>query len=295
MRVFAYGAEKVRALELALGGHPPKPAGDKAIAELTRLAQERIAQRRAFRATVDPLLERASAPLRQLINADADAVSSVAELQRFLKSRIPPPPRKPTGFKIEPRMVTGSGILVKVPPYDLTWQFRSGDVTQVDTDAMFGNYGFVTSYHVGDEASAGAGLGIWFFATDADPQQRFAAWLEYDFSWSDLSSFWFTGQTEGDTDIWVWGASENTWVAQQSYFPSWSDSITNFAQNNGSNGDGSAIVGSGSLEIYFPTAANSWYLVWVFSRASNEWTGGWSWAYSFLGAAVPFVVFGGLV
>ena len=57
MAVLAFGAEKVRALELALGGKPPKKAADQSLAELKRHVSERFERRKVDRAAMHPLLK----------------------------------------------------------------------------------------------------------------------------------------------------------------------------------------------------------------------------------------------
>jgi hypothetical protein len=62
MTVLAYGAENVQALEGVIGGKPPAKAADQSLAALKRHMRERFERRKASRAAMGSLLERAQAP-----------------------------------------------------------------------------------------------------------------------------------------------------------------------------------------------------------------------------------------
>ena len=295
MAVLAFGAEKVRALELALGGKPPKKAADQSLAELKRHVSERFERRKVDRAAMHPLLEGAQAPLLELVKADSTAAQNVKKRRNIILSRRKERLRgKHPRMKIEPRMVTGSGFWLKAPPYDQPFQSAAGDAT-ASADVNAGVYSFSMTGN-GSSAAASAGVGMWFFATMDDPAQRIAALVDYDFRWLD-SSTWYTAHNDGATNIWVWGNSENAWVLQQGgFFPSWSDG-TGWLEDHGSGGDGSEQFGRESLEAFFPAAGNNWYFAWIWSDGSCDDSSGafgFSFAQQSQSMSVPFVVFGSL-
>ena len=296
MAILARGAEEVRALEVALGGKPPRKAVERSHAELKRQLSERWQARKAMRATVNPLLEQARAPLLEVIGADPGAVRAAKELRHFYLERHKEKPRhKPARLKVEPSMASGSGISIKVPPYDAPFQASNG-TGAASADVNTGGYNFWLEGK-GGSSGAGAGVGLWFLATEDNPQQRVAALVDYDYAWLD-SSMWYTAHNDGGTYIWVWGSTENGWVLQTPPLaPNWSDG-TGWAETHGSGGDGSEQFGRESLQAFFNAVANHWYFVWVFSNGSCDDAGaslvGYSWASQWQSMSVPFVVFGSL-
>jgi hypothetical protein len=296
MAILAYGAEKLRALETALGGEPPRKAAEQSLAELERHFRERFERRSAYRAIMRPLIEQIQAPLIQLVKEDP-AAAQAAEKRRniILARRKEKLSRVHPDMKAVPRMVTGSGLVLKEPPYNEPFQFSAGAAT-ASADINAGVYSLSATGN-GSSAAAGAGVGIWFFATADDPAQRVAAFMKYVYSWLDTSA-WYTAHNDGSTNIWVWGHNENTWVVQKGgLFPSWSDGTAD-NEDHGSGGDGSEQSGSESLEAFFPAAANSWYLAWVWSDGSCDDSLGGVFGFSFAQQSqimsVPFVVFGSL-
>jgi hypothetical protein len=294
MITLAHGVRELRALERTLGGKPPASAASRSLAELKRHVRGRFQQRKARWAATQPQLERAQAPLLELVKADRRAVQGVEARRKLVAAHKPKPRAKRTPLAIAPRMVAGSGFWLKAPPYDLAFDPPDSGNASGSADAASGTYGFGMSGG-GSSSAASAGLGIWFFATAADPAQRIAALFDFDFAWFD-SSTWYTAHNDGGTNIWVWGAGEGQWVLQQGFDPSWSDG-TSGLQDHGSGGDGSEQFGRESLEAFFPVNANSWYLVWIWSEGSCDDSNGafgFSYAQQYQHMSVPFVVFGSL-
>jgi hypothetical protein len=292
MTVLAYGAKEVRALELALGGKASKQAGEQSLALLKRHIRERAERRKAERDAMRPLLDRAQAPLLEVIKGDADAMRSIKALRKMITRRKLKPTWKRPRIKVEPRMVSGSGFWLKAPPYDQPFQSASGAGTAT-SDINAGTYYLGSGS--GNWSAESAGLGMSFFSTEENPQQRVAALVQYDYAWLD-ASVWYTAHNDASSNIWVWGDSEQNWVLQAgNFFPAWSDG-TAWQQTHGSGGDGSEQFGTESLEAFFPAAANSSYFVWVWSEGSCDDAGGnffgFSFAQQYQKMAVPFVVFG---
>jgi hypothetical protein len=294
MTLLAYGAKKVRALETTLGGKPPKKAADQALAALKQQMRERYERRNAQIAKMRPLMERSQAPLLELIKADKGAAASLAKHRSLTLARRKEKLRvKHERLKIDPRMVSGSGFWLKVPPYDVPFNMSAGDA-KASSDINAGVYSLSMTGN-GSGAAASAGVGIWFFATEDNPAQRIAALFDYAFSWLDDSD-WYTAHNDGSTNIWVFGSSENAWLLQQGgFFPSWSDGTAGQGQN-GSNSDGTEVDGRESLEGFFPVRANNWYLVFIWSEGSCDDSIGGLFGFSFAQQAqsmsVPYVLFG---
>jgi hypothetical protein len=296
MTLLAYGAKEVSALETALGGKPPKKAADQALAALKQQMSERFERRNAQLAKMRPLMERSQAPLLELVKADKAAAASLAKRRSLTLARGKEKLQvKHERLKIDPRMVSGSGFWLKTPPYNLPFTWTAGDA-KASSDINAGVYGLSMTGN-GSSAEASAGLGVWFWSTEDNPQQRIAALFDYAYSWLD-SSDWYTAHNDGSTNIWVRGIEENAWVLQQGgLFPSWSDG-TGWQEDHGSNGDGSEADGRETLEGFFPARAHSLYLAFIFSKGScDDSNGGWfgfSFAQQKQSMSVPFVMFGSL-
>jgi len=294
MTVLAYGAEKVRALEFALGGKPPKEATKHVAAELNRHVQEQFERRKAHLAKVNSLLKRQRTPLLNILKADKRTAEDIKEARELFRKGPIKPHARPPREKIEPRMVTGSSFWLKVPPYDDQQGSFSGDASASE-DALNGTYNLSMSGN-GSSSNAWAGLAINFFATEDDPSQRFAALVEYDYDWYDYSNL-APAHNDAGTNIWIWGFTENRWVLQQGgFFPSWSDG-TGWWDSHGSGGDGSEQFGNEALEAFFPAFGNNWYQAWVWSWGSCDDISDfdyWSVAGQAQAMTIPFVVFGSL-
>jgi len=154
--------------------------------------------------------------------------------------------------------------------------------------------GFTGKYTVqarGDGA-AWAGVAANFLATENNPTQRFAALLDYGYSWFDWST-WGTAHNDASTHIWIWGFAENYWVHNGGNLdPAWSDG-TSFGEEHGSGGDGSWQSGRESLEVLFPALQNSVYQAWIWSDGSCDDEGIISGASQHQFMSVPLMVFGG--
>jgi hypothetical protein len=293
--IVAYGAEKVRALELTLGGKPPKQSRQHAASELHRYVQEEFERRKLMRTKMNALLTRQRELLSKITIVDKSTEAYFEELRRKRKKRPQPskPRKRAPHPKIEPRMVAGSGFWLKVPPYDNQLWAAEGEA-EAAPDALNGTY----VLNMAHSSSAYAALEIDFYAIEDNPFQRFAAVVDYDYNWYDESNLWAPATNYAETRIWVWGNTENRWVWQQGGFsPNWNDSINNFQQSNGSGGDGSDQFGTESLEVFFPAFGNNWYQVWIWSIGScgdlNSLPS-WSWAWQYQNMQIPFVVFGSL-
>jgi hypothetical protein len=143
----------------------------------------------------------------------------------------------------------------------------------------------------GDHNREGAaGFFAWFFATEDNPMQRFAALVQYSFDWWDDASG-YVAHNDLRTRLWVWGHTENRWVGQSEGSPAWSDGVGWFESH------GNSDSGNVSNEMFFPAIANQWYQAWVWSDASAYADGGfWGIADSSVhfDSVVPFIVFGSL-
>lgn len=296
MTVLAYGAKSVRGLEEALGGSPPKKTGEQALAALEKHVRERSERRKSQFAEMRPVLERAQAPLLEIVKADASAVQTLEKRRDLIRARGKQKLRAiHSRMEIEPRVVTGSTLWLKAAPYDVPFQAANGDATAA-SDINAGVYSLSMTGN-GSSAAASAGLGVWFWSTEETPSQRIAALFDYDYSWLD-SSTWYTAHNDGATNIWVWGDRENDWVLRQPGFdPNWSDG-TGWLEDHGSGGDGSEQFGRETLEAFFPAAANSWYLAFIWSDGSCDDSSGGLFGFSFAqqvqSMSVPFVFFGSL-
>ena len=218
MVTIARGAEQVRKVELALGGKPPERGAAQSLAALKRQAEDRIEQRRAQQAIIRPLMEKVQAPLRALMaTADKASIEALKQHQEQLSrlARKRPVDRRPI-FPDVPQMGIEPGFLLKVPAYDEAFQYASSaqDVASTTANKDLGAYQLHAAGYAGSNASA-AGIGVWFFAYEDNPMQRVAALVDYAYNWGTMSVWGVTAHNDGATNIWVWGFSENGWVAQQ--------------------------------------------------------------------------------
>jgi hypothetical protein len=292
MAMFAYGPKQLRSLELNLEEKLPKDAAKRPRAELERYFKERLLQRKTRRGEVNRLLAQARAPLMDFLKKDKRTNASAQALHKLLKHRATKlyAMRRNTKSAIDPRLLVASGLAVKVPPYDFPESNSSGSA-QVFADEKTGQYQFNLTPDNSD-AAAYAGIGVYFFATEDNPSQRFGVLLDYDYAWEDMSQV-DTAHNDASTNIWVWGYTEKRWVYKNSdaLSPSWSDG-TSWYEEHGSGGDGSLQSGRESFEVLFPAFAKSVYAVLVWSQGSCD-NGVFSESSQLQHMSIPLMVLGG--
>lgn len=155
-----------------------------------------------------------------------------------------------------------AGVTLAVPPYDFEWVSDSGQGIE-HADHTTGNYDLRVQ-SIGDgENDVAAGVGFWFFSGDGNPMQRFSAVIDYFDDWWNSAEF-YVGHNNGRTRLWVFGASENAWVAQSDQTPSWSDGV-GWLEEHGNDPDGED--GTVANETFFNAAPNSFYQCWIWSSA----------------------------
>jgi hypothetical protein len=292
MTTIARGSQAVRNLERALGGTPPKAAAQKARSDLHRHVQEHFkAQKRSkgeMARLADPLR---TLMLRHIPKDDPKLRKHIEDVRAVCERRSKHKIRPPKAEKFEARFTLGSNFRWKVPPYDTSWSFPPDPrLGLANADATAGTY-HLKVQSIGDGLfEVAAGLGNWFFAL-TDDLQRFWALIDYSDDWWDRA-FAYVAHNDLRTRLWVWGASENGWVATPDVSPLWSDGVS-WTEHHGNDPQGeSARV---SVETYFPVRPNNWYLAWVWSDA---WvyadSGFWGLSASSIQfrASVPLVVFG---
>jgi hypothetical protein len=290
MTVFARGTERVKALQHAMGGAPPRPALDKSKALLERYVSERSKQRRAMlKETRNITRSFQEKILSSVPKNDGSVKRMVAEQKRLVQKRSRLKIQKPKLLKIEPQVIAGSNFWLKAPPYDTSW--HAGNFSAADAGG--GDYQLAVQSFGDGTMEAAAGVAVWFFAPADDPQQRFAALLQYNDDWWDFASG-YVAHNDLRTRLWVWGATENRWVVQADVSPNWSDGVGWF-ESHGNDPAGDA--GTISVETFFPVSAGNFYLGWVWSDVNVYADGGfWGIAASSLqfNATVPLIVFGSL-
>jgi hypothetical protein len=296
MAIFTYSPKEVRALELTLTAKLSKNDANRPRTELNRYVTERFEQRKARREKFNRLLEEARAPIVELLKKDKRYVASAAALRKLADEdfkKLRSKRRAHTKHKPDPRLIANSGLTVRVPPYD----FRGGDSAGEDAfgnaDEKTGTYwlGLVPNFGVAEWVGVAAN----FVATETktDPKEHLGVLVDYRYAWRDASAGG-TAHNDAATHVWIWGFSENTWVSSWgggSFDPQWSDGTSGF-EVHGSGGDGSVVEGRESLEVCFPTKANSLYQVWVWTDGSCD-DGLFSYAGQQISISVPLMVLGG--
>lgn len=293
MTVIARGSAQVSQLERALGGRPPSAAVQRSRRELKRYVTERSKAQQQVRAD----MARLAKPFYELafehIPKDDPRLTRHLEATRDAYERRSKHKRKARkAEKFEASISTGSIQAIKVPPYDTEWTSAPAG-TSASADHAAGTYD-MAAQSIGDGShDAAAGVAVWFFAPADDPQQRFAALLDYSDDWWDSASG-YVAHNDLRTRLWVWDDADQTWAIQSDVSPQWSDGVGWFeSHGNDPQGDSGRI----SVETFFPARGGSWYLAWVWSDASVYADGGfWGIAASSIqfAATVPLVVFGSL-
>jgi hypothetical protein len=293
MSTLVYGAEKVKALQDALGGSLPAQARKQPRLHLEKLVAERFKALKTEREEA----ARLAAPLRDRLFShipkdDPGVQRSIEQTRKDYERRLKRKVRHPETLRVEPRFVTGSGFWLKTHPYDDGFSFTTANAT-AGADKAAGSYSMTVQSVGAGSREAAAGVAVWFFCTASDPMQRVAAVLDYSDDWWD-SAYGYVAHNDLRTRIWVWGDTEKNWVGQSDLQPSWSDGVGWFeSHGNHPAGDSGRI----SIETFFPAQANSWYEAWIWSDASVYADGGfWGFAGSSiqLSTAVLLVVFGSL-
>jgi len=293
MSIIALGRAQVRKYERALGGEPPRTTLRKTQSEMSRYLAARSRASNAARKEIASLSARRRDLLfRQMAEAEPDLQTSNAKLKRMFEQRAKRKIAKPPLRKIEPRVIAGSNFAFHAPPYDGAWTYHPGS-NAADADPSDGTYDLACQSFGDGNQEAAAGVASWFFCTDADPQQRFAALIDYSDDWWD-SAMGYVAHNDLRTRLWVFGQTENDWVWKSDVQPGWSDGVSWFDNHgNDPNGD----QGRLSVETLFPAQANSWYLAWVWSDGQAYGDGGF---FGFgassihFSASVPLMVFGSL-
>ena len=296
MSITAYGAEKVKVLERALGGKPPTQSGKQARMRLDRFVNDRFKTLRAERQES----ARLAAPIRDhlfnhISKDDSSVRHSIEKMRRFLERRPKPKIPQPRVKRMVPRFT--SGVWFKVPPYDDGFVFTTGNPGSfVSDDKDAGNY-FLAPVSGGSNdvglAEVAAGIAVWFYCMTEDPMQRVAALLDYSDAWGD-SPLGASATNDLRTRIWVWGPTEQKWVVQSDLQPSHGDAVGGFGgHGNYPPGDSGRI----SIETCFPAQANQWYEAWIWSDAwvyTDSGIFGSAFSWIVFSAAVPLVTFGSL-
>jgi hypothetical protein len=283
--VLARGRRQVAKLDGFLGGKPPAQAIAQSKASLTKQFRAYVAQRNAEQTRLGKIVaqsrERVLSPLRQ---DDPTLAREIAEAKKSLKARASKPIAKPRRREFEPQTVIGSQFVLKAHPFDADWTF--GGIAHANKND--GTYD-VAVQSIGDGSEeAAAGVGCWFWSTEADPLKRFAVFLDYSYDWWDISSS-YVAHNNYRTRLGVWGAQEQRWVGQADRDPQWNDG-TGWLDHHSGNDQGNV-----SLEMSFPALAQSWYLAWIWSDAlvfGDSGFGGFGAASIHANASVPFMVLG---
>jgi hypothetical protein len=265
MGVLVRGAKKVRALQQAIGGTPPKAGANSSRALLDRYMAQQFKQQSTKLQEMSGLSERWRKLLfREVAKDEARLKQLKRETQAQLEKRKNRKIEKPKRLAIEPRFITGSSFLFLAPPYDGAWQWKSDPDSQAQSNASTGTCDLDVG-SIGDGSRAvSAAFFAWFFAPDDNPMQRFAAYMQYNDDWWDSASG-YVAHNDLRTRLWFWGMTENRWVVQQEADPNWSDGVGWF-ENHGNDPNGDA--GALSNDAFFPASRNNWYQAWVWSNAS---------------------------
>jgi hypothetical protein len=290
MTVLAYGAEKVREIERALGGTPPKSVLKESRAFLQRYLAERAKQRQATLAEASRKAER----WRELLFSD---LSKDPRLKKLKEQRQAATKRhkwrkleRPKRPRIEPRI--GSNFVVTVPPY-YWWASKTCQGDTAQTDNSTGSCTLQVDSFGAGYCEAYAFFTLAFALSEANPMQRVAALVDYADNWFDIADF-YVGHNDMRTSILVYGSKGEGLVHQADLSPSWSDGVSWLDEHgNDPNGEEGQI----SIETYFPASANEWYYVQFLFDASvyadSGFFGG-AWSGLYFQCTVPMVVFGGL-
>jgi hypothetical protein len=285
--MIAYGAEKVREIERAMGGTPPSSVLKESQAFLQRYVAERRKQRQANLAEVSRRAEGWRELLLRDVSKDDPRLKKLKEqsqaaMKRQKQRKIVRPKLVPP--KIEARM--GAKFVLRVPPYDGTEV--TGDIATADASTGSCTLN-VESFGDGNKEAVAA-LGVWYYSPEDNPTLHFTARVDYYDSWFNVADF-YVGHNDMRTRAWAWGSQEEAWVLQSDFSPSWSDGASWLDYHENSDQGGSWI------DTYFPVEGNGWYLVWVWFDASvyaDSGFGGGAFSGISFECAVPIITFGNI-
>jgi hypothetical protein len=267
MAILIRGHDQVRKFQRALGGEPRQSAIKKAKSEMSKyLTEKSRSSNGAHKKAESILAKRRDLILKQIHEADPHLRKENATLRRIFEQRAKRKIKRPPLRKIESRIASDTAILS--PPYDDQWTSNPAH-QQADANKTNGTYDLgVQSFGDGTQEVA-AGV-VSFFLCTTPGLQRFAAVIDYSDDWWDSASG-YVARNYVSTRLWVWGESENAWVAQTEVQPSWSDGV-GWYENHGNDPNGQ--TGEVSVETFFQGQANSWYQGWVWTDAQAYGDGG---------------------
>jgi hypothetical protein len=275
MPLLAKGADAVRKLGQALRSEIHRAAIEQSRTHLERHVAERFERRKAQRADVSRLLKRSREGLvthflRDNPDIEKDLEQWRAARQGSGRLRIAKPQSR---RRLEPWIRAGSFEWFANPPYDVEWFWPASNVQfdnpgaeylQASADAQNGSYTVGAQTYGSQPYLAAAGVGIFFNAPAEDTMQNFGAFLNYTDGWTVTADFYSATSTL-QTYLWVWGISENAWVAQTNIGPSLNEDV-GWLNSNGPTTDNGTVGAS----VPFPAAANSQYICWVWSGGTVD-------------------------
>jgi hypothetical protein len=184
--VLARGRKQVGELEVVLGGKPPSNAITQSKAALTKYVRDYFAQRDAEQSQFGKLMAKSRQHILSSLRKDDPTLDrEVAEAKEFLKERALRPIAKLKTEKMESQLVIGSQFTAKGPPFDFEW--TSGSEAHANRNS--GTYDVAVQSIGSKSREAAAGVGVWFYSTEADPAKRYLAVLHFSYDWWDSSSF----------------------------------------------------------------------------------------------------------
>jgi hypothetical protein len=291
MTVLAYGAEKVREIEHALGGTPPKGVLKESTAFLKRYLAERAKQRQATHAEASRRAERWRELLFSDLSKDDPRLKKLrAERQAAVKRLKRPKLESPKRPRIEPRI--GSDVVVTGPPY-FWWSSQTCQTGFAQTDNSAGSCSLFTYSHGKGYCEAYAFFTLWLFVPEDNPVQRISALVDYSDVWFDSAEF-YVGHNDMTTSILVYGGNGEGLVHRADLSPSWSDGAS-WLDEHGNAPQGEA--GRIAIETFFPATGNEGYYVQFLFDASvyaDSGAFGETWSSLSIQCTVPMVVFGSL-